>query len=259
MNTLNINDLQRIHRQWSPLLKPLNMYQPNNGLMSLQRALLGSSSDGVLSSQALLPALNPSVTQQLLSLFPTVPVRGLHEMALLSNFDPQQQQQQPQLTKKGVAGRIEPFPEKLHRLLREVEAVGRSDMISFVADDTFKIHDPVSTVKFRFRQILLSLFPNVRLLHLQVAFFRAIVPRYFRQTKLTSFKRQLKLYGFELVSCGPNRGAYRHELFSRSNPLKCRDMIRVAIKTPKSSQAKNNKVARGNESADDTPVAPSSS
>jgi hypothetical protein len=43
-----------------------------------------------------------------------------------------------------VGGRIEPFPEKLHRLLYEVEAFRRSEVISFIADDTFRIHDPVS-------------------------------------------------------------------------------------------------------------------
>lgn len=43
-----------------------------------------------------------------------------------------------------LPGRMEPFPERLHRLLLEVEASGRSDVISFVSDDTFRIHDPVS-------------------------------------------------------------------------------------------------------------------
>jgi hypothetical protein len=38
---------------------------------------------------------------------------------------------------------IEPFPEKLHRLLLEVEAAGRSDVISFVAHGrAFAIHKP---------------------------------------------------------------------------------------------------------------------
>ena len=99
----------------------------------------------------------------------------------------------------------EPFPEKLHRLLREVALVGREDVVSFVAEDTFRIHDPY-------------------------VFFHEVLPQYFRQTKLTSFKRQLKLYGFELLTTGRNIGGYRHKQFSRNDPVLCREMKRVAIK-----------------------------
>jgi hypothetical protein len=72
-------------------------------------------------------------------------------------------------------GVIEPFPEKLHRMLIEVETAGRSDIISFVASGrAFAIHKPDK-------------------------FFKEIVPLYFRQSRLSSFKRQLNLYGFELI------------------------------------------------------------
>lgn len=111
-----------------------------------------------------------------------------------------------------VIEREPPFPEKLHRLLRDVETLGRSDVISFVADDTFRIHDPV-------------------------IFFHDVLPQYFRQTKLSSFKRQLKLYGFELVNKGPTIGGYRHKLFSRRDPILCRGMKRVAIKSRQPSSA----------------------
>lgn len=107
-----------------------------------------------------------------------------------------------------------PFPEKLHRLLRDVEYLGRSDVISFVADDTFRIHDPV-------------------------IFFHDVLPQYFRQTKLSSFKRQLKLYGFELVTKGPTIGGYRHKLLSRKDPTLCREMKRVAIKSRQPSSTTN--------------------
>ena len=103
-------------------------------------------------------------------------------------------------------GVIEPFPEKLHRLLMEVEAAGRSDVISFVADGrAFAIHKPDK-------------------------FFKEIVPLYFRQSRLSSFKRQLNLYGFELVNTGPARGGYYHELFVKDRPELCRRMRRVAVK-----------------------------
>lgn len=103
-------------------------------------------------------------------------------------------------------GVIEPFPEKLHRLLLEVEAAGRSDVISFVAQGrAFAIHKPD-------------------------IFFKEIVPLYFRQSRLSSFKRQLNLYGFELINTGPARGGYYHELFVKNAPEACRRMRRVAVK-----------------------------
>eukprot|EP00339_Tiarina_fusa_P022454 CAMPEP_0117030776 /NCGR_PEP_ID=MMETSP0472-20121206/22190_1 /TAXON_ID=693140 ORGANISM="Tiarina fusus, Strain LIS" /NCGR_SAMPLE_ID=MMETSP0472 /ASSEMBLY_ACC=CAM_ASM_000603 /LENGTH=358 /DNA_ID=CAMNT_0004738951 /DNA_START=83 /DNA_END=1159 /DNA_ORIENTATION=- len=103
-------------------------------------------------------------------------------------------------------GVIEPFPEKLHRLLLEVEAAGRSDVISFVANGrAFAIHKPDK-------------------------FFKEIVPLYFRQSRLSSFKRQLNLYGFELINTGPARGGYYHELFVKDRAELCRRMRRVAVK-----------------------------
>lgn len=101
-------------------------------------------------------------------------------------------------------GAIEPFPERLHRLLHEVESAGRSDVISFVAEGrAFCIHKPDK-------------------------FFKEIVPMYFRQSRLSSFKRQLNLYGFELISSGPARGAYYHECFVKDRAELCRGMRRLA-------------------------------
>ncbi|CAB9505502.1 stress transcription factor B [Seminavis robusta] len=103
-------------------------------------------------------------------------------------------------------GAIEPFPEKLHRMLMEVEASSKGHIISFVDEGrAFAIHKPNQ-------------------------FFKEIVPLYFRQSRLSSFKRQLNLYGFELISNGPSRGAYFHELFQRDKPNLCRRMRRVAVK-----------------------------
>lgn len=99
-------------------------------------------------------------------------------------------------------GVIEPFPEKLHRLLRETEAAGKSNIISFVANGhAFLIHKPER-------------------------FFKEIVPQYFNHKRLSSFKRQLNLYGFELISSGPARGAYYHKLFDKSRPELCLKMRR---------------------------------
>lgn len=114
--------------------------------------------------------------------------------------------------RKMRGGVIEPFPEKLHRLLLEVEFSGRSNVISFVSEGrAFAIHN-------------------------NEVFFREIVPLYFRQSRLSSFKRQLNLYGFEPVNTGPTRGAYYHELFHRDHPERCRRMRRVAVKVSAAKQ-----------------------
>jgi hypothetical protein len=111
-------------------------------------------------------------------------------------------------TRRMRGGVIEPFPEKLHRLLTEVEGNGRSDVISFIASGkAFAIHKPDK-------------------------FFKEIVPKYFRQSRLSSFKRQLNLYGFELINTGPARGGYYHEMFVKERPELCRRMRRVAVKLP---------------------------
>jgi hypothetical protein len=109
-------------------------------------------------------------------------------------------------------GVIEPFPEKLHRLLLEVEAAGKADIISFIANGrAFAIHKPDK-------------------------FCDEIVPRYFRQSRYNSFKRQLNLYDFMLINSGPHRGGYYHKSFIKNRPDLCRNMRRVAVKVPGSNQ-----------------------
>lgn len=54
--------------------------------------------------------------------------------------------------------------------------------------------------------------------------------RYFRQTKLTSFQRQLNLYGFRRITQGADSGAYYHPLFLQGRPSLSQRMVRQKVK-----------------------------
>ena len=98
----------------------------------------------------------------------------------------------------------------------DVEEQGKRNIVSFAAGGlAFIVHNPK-------------------------VFVNEIVPNYFQQKKYSSFKRQLRTYGFELISGGPFRGCYFHELFRRDSPeLSAR--IRVASKIPQAQKPKGKK------------------
>ena len=52
-------------------------------------------------------------------------------------------------------------------------------------------------------------------------FVERVLPRFFKQTKIASFYRQLNMYGFRRIVDGPDMGAYHHELFVRDKPHLC--------------------------------------
>jgi hypothetical protein len=109
-----------------------------------------------------------------------------------------------QRTRGGVT---EPFPEKVHRMITDAEADGNEDIISFMPHGrAFKIHD-------------------------QQRFVKEILGNYLRQSLLSSFHRQLNLYGFVRIISGPDEGAYYHELFLRGRPNLCAYMRRVGVPT----------------------------
>lgn len=56
------------------------------------------------------------------------------------------------------------------------------------------------------------------------------MPRFFKQTKLTSFQRQLNLYGFKRLTTGPDNGGYWHPLFLRGQPGLCAELHRMPLK-----------------------------
>ena len=112
--------------------------------------------------------------------------------------------QQAQSNRRG--GVSVSFPIKLHAMLDQIEADGLAYVISWqVHGRAFQIHDPKEFVSH-------------------------VMPKYFRQTKLTSFQRQLNLYGFCRLTKGADNRGYYHELFLRGKSFLCKKMIRVKVK-----------------------------
>ncbi len=101
------------------------------------------------------------------------------------------------------------FPAKLHTVLERVEADGWGHVISWQSHGRcFVIHKPKE-------------------------FTELVMPHYFRQSKLTSFQRQLNLYGFCRLTRGKDNGGYYHELFLRGRLFLANKMQRTKIKGTK--------------------------
>lgn len=111
-----------------------------------------------------------------------------------------------ELSRRRTRGGVtEPFPEKLHRMLLEIEKDGDAPIISFFPHGrAFGIHDPDK-------------------------FEEKLMPKYYKQSRLSSFQRQLNLYGFTRIISGPDSGGYYHELFLKGRPALCTHMRRVGI------------------------------
>ena len=115
--------------------------------------------------------------------------------------------------RRARGGVTEPFPEKLHRMLCEVEASGDETTVSFFPHGrAFAVHNPAR-------------------------FVTEVLPKYFRQSRLSSFQRQLNLYGFTRISQGPDAGGYYHELFLKGRPNLCLHMRRVGVPQNPTKQA----------------------
>eukprot|EP01031_Cornospumella_fuschlensis_P034334 gene34334-41559_t len=61
-------------------------------------------------------------------------------------------------------------------------------------------------------------------------FVDVLMPKYFKQTKLTSFQRQLNLYGFRRLTKGEDQGCYFHPKFQRRRRDLLSEIKRMPIK-----------------------------
>jgi len=115
-----------------------------------------------------------------------------------------EEMQQPAKSRGGITT---PFPMQLHDMLQHAEGRGYSDVVSWQPHGrAFHVHDPAR-------------------------FVGEVMPMFFRQTRMSSFQRQLSLYGFlRLTRKGEDHGGYYHELFLRGMPHLCHRMQRTRIK-----------------------------
>ncbi|CAB9512781.1 shock factor protein 1 [Seminavis robusta] len=102
-------------------------------------------------------------------------------------------------------GRPSAFPQKLYRMLMDIQTNGSSlqDIVAFSPEgNSFHIYH-------------------------NDAFVEQILPKYFKMSSFSSFQRQLQLYSFKRISKG---GAYFHPMFHRENPDTVGRMVRKQSK-----------------------------
>jgi len=67
-------------------------------------------------------------------------------------------------------------------------------------------------------------------------FMKCVAPRFFKQTSIRSFNRQLNLWGFKRLTRGGEISAWYNEFFLRGNPDKLKRMVRTKIKSKSESR-----------------------
>ena len=103
-------------------------------------------------------------------------------------------------------GSTVPFPVKLHQMLTWTEQQGLESVVGW------QQHGRSFLVRIKQR------------------FVRDIMPLFFQQSKMSSFQRQLNLYGFNRMTAGNDQGCYYHPLFLRSRDFLCERMVRTRVK-----------------------------
>jgi len=81
----------------------------------------------------------------------------------------------------------------------------------------------------------ISWLPHGRAFHIRNSdiFKREVLPKYFKNCKMSSFYRQINLYGFVRLTTGCETGAYYHENFLRGRAFLTKNIIRTKVKGTK--------------------------
>lgn len=112
----------------------------------------------------------------------------------------------------------EPFPVKLHSIIERSKIDGHSNIISWEPHGrSFRIHN-------------------------EVLFVEKVLPLYFFQSQMSSFIRQLRMYGFYKIKNKYNvdKGCFFHELFLRGRPGLSYAIIRLPAPCPASRKNEPN-------------------
>ena len=104
---------------------------------------------------------------------------------------------------RGLAAK---FPEKLYQMLEDIHQSGDDSIVSWLPHGrAFRVHK-------------------------KQQFVETVLPKFFGHSNYTSFTRQLNLYGFQRIKVEVDKGAYYHELFLRSHPYRCHEIVRQQVK-----------------------------
>jgi hypothetical protein len=118
-----------------------------------------------------------------------------------------------------------PFPWKVQVMLEDVERRGRNDVISWLpSGKSFRIHK-------------------------QDEFVRDILPKYFKQSKITSFTRQLYIYQFQKLQEGDDKGAFSHPQFLKGDKSGALQMKRTQEKARRRKQENKEQSSSNSRSA----------
>lgn len=109
----------------------------------------------------------------------------------------------------------ESFPQKLHRLLTDATVNGQEDVVRFTHHGTR--WEIVDTTRFQ-----------------------ALLPRYFRHGKISSFRRLLAMYDFKRLTGTWNQGTFEHPYFRQDKPELLKHVVRV-VTLGKDKKNGNNK------------------
>ena len=130
------------------------------------------------------------------------------------------------------------FPWKLHMVLEESIFEGFDDIISWIGNNAFKVHDPVrfeeSVMRRFFNQTQYKSFQRQRKFIDCITIARTILNIISHSQRVSftiPFHMAVNIYGFKRVKAvGKVTGSYTHPLFIRGNPDACCYMVRVKVK-----------------------------